>query len=92
MFLFISLKKIGSTSDEDKNKNLPESFDVFDDPMYADANGDAKNQSKESDTEERSKQQGAGGGLSQEDEDCNDDSDENESDQEVLSCSMVLNN
>lgn len=84
MFLFISLEKIGSTADKDKKKNLPESSDVCDDPMYA--NGDAKNQSKESDTEESSKQQGAGGGLSQEDEDCNDDSDENESDQEVLSC------
>lgn len=86
MFLFISLEKIGSTADKDKKKNLPESSDVCDDPMYADANGDAKNQSNESDTEESSKQQGAGGGLSQEDEDYNDDSDENESDQEVLSC------
>lgn len=65
---------------------MPESSDVCDDPMYADAIGNAKNQSKESDTEESSKQQGAGGGLFQEDEDCNDDSDESESDQEVMSC------
>lgn len=86
MFLFISREKIGSTIDEDYKKNLPEPSDVYDDPMYAGANGDAKNQSKESNTEESSKQQGAGGVLSQEDEHCNDDSDENESDQEVLSC------
>ena len=86
MFLFTSLEKIGFTADEDKKKNVSKSSDVCDDPMYADAQGGDKNQSKERDTEESSKQQGAGGGLSQEDEDCNDDSDENESDQEVLSC------
>lgn len=69
---------------------VPGSSNVGDGPMDADpapvkkGDGDAKDQSEESAAVEGSKQQG--GVRSQKDGDANDDSDENESDQEVMSC------
>ena len=69
---------------------VPESSNVRDGHMDGDptpakkGDGDAKDQSAESDPIEDSKQQG--GVRSQKDGDANDDSDENESHQEVISC------
>lgn len=80
----------GTIQDDDNNKVVPGSSKVGDGPMDTDpapvkkSDGDAKDQSEESDAIEGSKQQG--GVRSQKDADTNDDSDENESDQEVMSC------
>ena len=69
---------------------VPESSNVYGGPTNADptpvktGDGDTKDQSEESDAIEGSKQQG--GVRSQKDGDANDDSDEDESDQEVMSC------
>ena len=87
---FISPDLNGTIQDDDNNKVVPGSSKVGDGPMDADpapvkkGDGDAKDQSEESDAIEGSKQQG--GVRSQKDGDANDDSDENESDQEVMSC------